>query len=52
MPFKNSIQRAEQYHKQREKDAAKKRERDYRKPVKRKGRYDAFRNRWDDGATI
>ena len=47
MPFLSLQQKAENAAKAKERSNAKKRERDRSKAPTRKGRYDAFRNKWD-----
>jgi hypothetical protein len=52
MPFLSLQQKAENAAKAKERSNAKKREQNRAQSPKRKGRYDAFRNKWDPkGAT-
>jgi hypothetical protein len=52
MPFLSTAQKAENAAKARERSNAKKRERDRSKAPKRKGRYDAFKNKWDEKGAV
>jgi len=46
MPFRSSVQKAEARFRLQEKDRIEKRDRKDTPKIKRKGRYDAFRNKW------